>query len=516
MPGLDRAIISEINWERAINSIQVDARTDFILAPHLDVVYREKGVELAQHLVAKLSSGTYEPGLPLTLSVPKQGVLTRPGSILLPMDRLLYQALIEDMLDEMEKQFDRDRSFSHIPSGEADQLFKSSFEGWSQFSGKIGKICQDSEFVMQCDVANYFETLPQHNLINALEGCGCRPESVRLLEKMLSKFRQNSSQGIVQGIFPSDVLGNFYLTDFDANCKIQGLESARYVDDFVIGFQDELSAKKFLVKMVEGLRKVGLALNPSKTKILPSADLLFEQEEVDRLFDEARSEIDQVKYIGEGGGYGFQGDWINLDKVQDALNQGFGEDLIAVRALIDYNSDDQNLLEKIDRFCLPYLRAVGDEYGIERAFSGLLQRPHLTRHYFSYLNHFSPSNAEVRRRIEALIHANGFYLDYQRMYYMAGILTCEEVQSITVEHVVRWFEDRRIGIHTRAIAAIFICKFGTARERRLVRSSYEDETPYIQAAILYSSQFFIGAEKNTMRAAWKGHSELNALIASVI
>lgn len=516
MPGLARDVLEDIDWEKATKNIEVDSRSDFILAPHLDIIFREKPFDLIEQLKSTLSAGAFEPQLPVTISAPKQGILTRPGSILLPQDRLLYQALLEDMLPEIEAQFDRTRAFSHVPSDEAERLFEPSFEGWNMFQRKIEDICDDANFVLQCDVANYFDTLPQHNLINALEGCGCRTESVRLMEKLLSAFRQKSSQGIIQGIFPSDVLGNFYLTDFDAKCSLFDHPSARYVDDFYIGFDSELNAKLFLNEMIESMRKVGLALNPMKTRINASRDLLFEQREVDRLFEAARGEVEDARSLVENGGYGFQGDWINSDDVEEAIAGGLDEELLAVRALIDYPSETHELAEKIDRFALPYLRAAGDDYGVETAFDGLVRRPHLTRLYFSYLNHFARINPDVRQRIEALIKANGFHLDYQRMYYMAGIMACNAVSPDTVAHVLTWFRDRRIGSHTRAIAAIFACKFGVARERREIRAAYDEESPFVQAAILYSSQFFTVAEKRTMKTAWKGHSDINALISAAI
>ena len=516
MPGLDKSAIKEIDWEKATRNILVDTRTDFILAPHFDIVFRDKSVELVQQLIAKLAAGTYEPQLPITMSIPKQGILSRPGSILLPHDRLLYQGLVEDILPQIESQFDRSISFSHLPSADTEHLFKSSFESWNLFQRKVEEICDTNPFVLQCDVANFFETLPQHNLINALEGCGCRTEAVRLLEKVLSIFRQKSSQGIIQGIYPSDILGNFYLTDVDAQCKMQNLSSARYVDDVYIGFKTELDAKIFLVNLVERLRKDGLILNSNKTKIIKSEDLLFEQKEVDSLFDAARSEIDAAKDLVEQGGYGFQGDWINSDDVELALSNGIDEELLAVRALLDFVTESPDLIEKIDRFCLPYLRTVGDDYGIERAFSGLSSHPHLTRHYFSYLNYFARVNDDVKVRIERLIQKNGFHLDYQRMYHMAGVLPCETVSEATVQHVFSWFTSGKIGAPTRALAAIFVSKFGSARDRRAVRARYDEESAYVQASILYSAQFFTGAEKSTMKTAWKGHSDINALIASAI
>ncbi|MDG1531663.1 MAG: RNA-directed DNA polymerase [Paracoccaceae bacterium] len=516
MPGLDKKVIGAIDWKKAVQNIIVDNRTDFILAPHFDIIFREKSDELIQQLTAALGAGSYEPQLPIHMSVPKQGILSRPGSILLPQDRLLYQGLVEDILPKLESQMDRGRTFSHVPSGENKKLFAASFDTWSSFQKKVEEICGECKVILQCDVANFFETLPQHPLINALEGSDCRSESVRLLEKVLTSFKQSVSQGIIQGIFPSDVLGNFYLTDIDGLCALKELPSARYVDDIYIGFETELNAKIFLNTLIEKLRKVGLNLNPNKTKIVRSDSLLFEQKEIDMLFDKARNEIAGVKNFIEQGGYGFQGDWINSDEIEDAMKDGVNDELLAVRALLDYDAETPDLAEKIDRFCLPYLRSFGDSYGIERAFSGLAERPHLTRHYFSYLNHFAKKDDAVRQRIEGLICANGFHLDYQRMYYLAGIMSCDTVDNKTVKHALNWLHDGRIGDPTRAIAAIFVAKFGLVQDKRSVREMYETTSPYVKAAILYSAQFFVGAEKSVMKKAWRGHSDINALIASSI
>lgn len=516
MPGLDKAVVKEIDWDKASQNIIVDYRSDFILAPHFDIIFRDKSNELALRLCAGLNAGTYEPQLPFYLSVPKPGILSRPGSILIPQDRLLYQGLIEDIISEMEEQMDRTRTFSHVPSDDGVGLFEPSHDSWSAFQQRVEEICSECEVILQCDVANFFETLPQHQLINSLEGSGCRTESVRLLEKLLSSFKQSISQGIIQGIFPSDVLGNFYLTDIDAFCEMKGLPSARYVDDIYVGFSSELEAKVFLNTLIEKLRKVGLTLNPVKTKIVASSTLLFEQKEIDTMFDAAREELADAKDLVANGAYGFQGDWINSDELEDALSDGIDDELIAVRALLDFEVDTPELAEKIDRFCLPYLRSAGDDHGVERAFSGLIERPHLTRHYFSYLNHFAKTDDDIRERIEILIRANGFHLDYQRMYYLAGVMSCSKVERETVKHALKWLNDGEIGDPTKAIAAIFVAKFGGVREKRMVREMYDSSSPYVQAAILYSSQFYVGAEKGVMKKAWRGHSEVNALIAAAL
>lgn len=52
------------------------------------------------------------------MSVPKERFFTRPGSILRPADRFMYQALVDNVMQELEGGQDRSRSFSHVPSEE--------------------------------------------------------------------------------------------------------------------------------------------------------------------------------------------------------------------------------------------------------------------------------------------------------------------------------------------------------------------------------------------------------------
>ena len=46
-----------------------------------------------------------------------------------------------------------------------------------------------------------------------MTAAGCAPEVVNLLEEMMLAFRDDSF-GIIQGVYPSDALGNFFYPDF--------------------------------------------------------------------------------------------------------------------------------------------------------------------------------------------------------------------------------------------------------------------------------------------------------------
>src|SRR5262252_7991499 len=97
--GLDTAALRKIDWVLALERVLHDLRSDFIYAPHLNFIYSKAGEELIALLDRDLKSGTFSPGVPITIEVPKSFRIrivvpskrlgpnfTRPGSILLPRD----------------------------------------------------------------------------------------------------------------------------------------------------------------------------------------------------------------------------------------------------------------------------------------------------------------------------------------------------------------------------------------------------------------------------------------------
>src|SRR5688572_6282674 len=114
MPGLDRTVLDTLNSAVAIARVRRDIRTDFILAPHFDAIFLKAADELWARTHELLSSGRYIPEPVLTVAVPKPRNFTRPGSILCPIDRLVYQLLGDLLAPTLEAQLDRTRTFSHV------------------------------------------------------------------------------------------------------------------------------------------------------------------------------------------------------------------------------------------------------------------------------------------------------------------------------------------------------------------------------------------------------------------
>jgi retron-type reverse transcriptase len=513
MPGLDNEVLSAFDKTLTIARILNDLRSDFILSPHYNSIFLNASDELHALASEFLRSGKYNPELPNTISVPKERGFTRPGSILSPIDRYVYQAIIDIIAMELEQHTDRSRCFSQVLVNDGN-MFAEAHECWTNFQKRAQVICRKGGYILKADIANYFERIPQHHLIGLMRASGCSSSALNLLEEMLLSFQERDSFGIIQGIYPSDLLGNFYLTDLDSYCELHELESARYVDDVFIRFENEEDARKGLILLIERLQKNGLHLNEYKSGIQPSEAVIKEETEVDRLFQEARAEVEAEMSEDMGGVYGFTADWDVLDADEEGLDEVV--ELMAVEKLFEAAKLYPKQADKIEKYCLPILRAAKSEIAINDALEKLSANPHMTRLYLSYLSGFVHDD-KVVRKIEGLLDSSKLLLDYQRMYLVGALLNSRSCSSNAVSVALRWVENFKMCQETRAIAAIFAAKYGSAPQKRVVRLAYENEpSPYVRAAILYSARYFTPVEAKICRKAWGAHSNLNYLISKAM
>ena len=370
MYGLDPTLVDATNYGLSLGRIKTDVLTDFILAPHYSVVYTYAGDELIERVKNLLKSGAYAPELPIKVDIPKRSGLTRPGAILQPIDRFVYQMLVDIISEQAEAQLDRTRVFSYVLLTDDPEfkMFRPGNECWQNMQSALSSICQDNNllYAIKADIACFFERLYQHNLINLLHASGCDSRAVNLLEKILLAFTEKDSHGILQGMFPSDFLGNFYLASLDDDLKVKDIPSVRNVDDLYLFYTSLPEAQKGLVNLCRILRDEGLNLNESKTKILQTDDLLAVETEIDRLFDEAKEEVRQAtlaEVLTEEIGYGFQSIWVIEEEVLPEKEV----ELIAIEELYRKILGNVVEVEKIEKFCLPYLSQARNHIAVARS-----------------------------------------------------------------------------------------------------------------------------------------------------
>jgi RNA-directed DNA polymerase len=137
-------------------------------------------------------------------------------------------------------------------------------------------------WILDADIRSFFDTISQEWLVRFLEHRIGDRRIIHLIQKWLKVgiledgVVTASDTGTGQGSVISPLLANvymFYAFDLWAE-RWRRREAAgdviivRYADDFIVGFEHEADARRFLEEMRERLGKFALTLHPEKTRLI--------------------------------------------------------------------------------------------------------------------------------------------------------------------------------------------------------------------------------------------------------
>ena len=137
-------------------------------------------------------------------------------------------------------------------------------------------------WILDADIQSFFDTVSQEWLIRFVEHRIGDRRIIRLIQKWLRAgvledgVVNVSEMGTGQGAVISPLLANIYLhyvVDLWAE-RWRRQEATgdmiivRYADDFIVGFEHESDARRFLDMMRERFKEFALSLNPQKTRLI--------------------------------------------------------------------------------------------------------------------------------------------------------------------------------------------------------------------------------------------------------
>jgi len=145
-------------------------------------------------------------------------------------------------------------------------------------------------WVLDADIRSFFDEISQQWLIRFLEHRIGDRRIIRLIQKWLKAGILEdgvvtvSERGTGQGAVISPLLANVYL-HYVLDLWVQrwrrreatgDMIIVRYADDFIVGFQHEADARRFLDAMRERLQEFALSLHPEKTRLIEFGRLAAE------------------------------------------------------------------------------------------------------------------------------------------------------------------------------------------------------------------------------------------------
>src|SRR6266550_2077749 len=245
-------------------------------APGVDgVTWRDYGQDLERNLRdlhVRVQAGRYRVRPSRRVHIPKADGRLRPLGIASLEDKIVQRAVVEVLGAVYEVDF-RGFSYGFRPGRSAHQALDALTVGISQ---------KKVNWVLDADIRDFFGQLDHAWLRRFLEHRIADKRVLRLIGKWLTAGVIEDGQwtageeGSPQGASVSPLLANIYLhyvydlwvAWWRRQHAHGAVITARFADDFVVGFEHEQDARRFLAELHQRLAKFGLELHPGKTRLI--------------------------------------------------------------------------------------------------------------------------------------------------------------------------------------------------------------------------------------------------------
>ena len=183
-------------------------------------------------------------------------------------------------------------SYRYAPSRKTGNLFDVSY-GWFQFMKHSNSLSEQFEYVVVCDIAEFYARLGHHRLENALKQIAGDTPYPKKIMSFLKNYSNTRSFGLPIGGPAARLLSEITINQVDQLLIGQGIVFARFADDYHLFATSREDAYRTLVYLSEKLLvNQGLSLQKAKTRILTAREF--------RATSPIRQEIAEEEPEGEG------------------------------------------------------------------------------------------------------------------------------------------------------------------------------------------------------------------------
>jgi hypothetical protein len=237
----------EIYFERAVANAARHGDTDIFPFPvenHVFFDCKQETVNLLKELHSKFESwlSTFPPEHEGALA-PVGYTGFRWANQLDPLWNLYFLALVLSIAETIESQRIPTTeqcifSYRYRWNDETCDIFDPDYN-WRTFMERSLQNAEHHQFVVACDISEFYPRLGHHRLENALAHLGLQADTPWRLREFLSNFSGTASFGLPIGGPAARLLSELVLNQVDQLLKLERIPFCRFADDFHI-FADSM------------------------------------------------------------------------------------------------------------------------------------------------------------------------------------------------------------------------------------------------------------------------------------
>lgn len=188
-------------------------------------------------------------------------------------------------------------SYRFNPDGTDYTMFDREF-GWLSFQKNSIDLAQKNNFVLTCDISDFYPRIYHHRLENALKKATTKSKIIQQIKDILNGLSKGVSYGLPVGGPAARLMSELLLNRVDRLLLSQGYQFCRFVDDYHIFGESKEQIYGALVYLSEALlNNEGLSLQKNKTRILTSTEFLETSTFSDLNEPEDQEERDRRNFI---------------------------------------------------------------------------------------------------------------------------------------------------------------------------------------------------------------------------
>ncbi|MBH2007295.1 RNA-directed DNA polymerase [Candidatus Saccharibacteria bacterium] len=451
------------NALRPLRIVRSDVnKMNFVRFPFELTLLNNDAEATTERIRKEIADGSYRFSPSSIAEVPKGKGAVRPGSIITLEDQLAYNILIEEALPEIRSEIQStqgvvDFGYELYSDDDQDYWFRQSYSCWKRWGiNSIDTIADGYGFVVMTDITGCYENLDIKTLFLDLGRIGVAKPITDQLRKALKSWGQIESKGIPQGVSASHMLAKLYLSQVDIEMRDSGYKMTRYVDDIRIFCKSSNEAKLALMTLSSILRKRGLNLQSSKSKILKTVDAIREIEGqaavIAALQDRLVDELDDI-IIGD-----------DPYAARIAVNTGIPNSIqlshIKHEFTEYYLKGSDNAFDKsLFHYLLNRLSAAGDDFAAYFCLDNLDNHPEETSFILGYLGKVTNADTFFDRLTSYLASGSSVY-DYQNFLVCEWLLEQGCLDSVFIDFARTIAFDHNKPAYYRALAKSILGKNG--------------------------------------------------------